>query len=110
MNSEKWERAKKLYEAALKIGRADRPRFLAENSAGDEEVLGEVESLLACSDEASGFLETPAIGEIAESLIPRASPWPGKKSCNTRSSAYWERAEWAKFTWPKTPGCDAGSP
>jgi serine/threonine protein kinase/dipeptidyl aminopeptidase/acylaminoacyl peptidase len=73
MNSEKWERAKKLYEAALKIGRAERPRFLAENSAGDEEVLREVESLLACSDEASGFLETPAIGEIAESLISSKS-------------------------------------
>lgn len=73
MNSEKWEQAKKLYEAALKIGREERPRFLAENFGGDEEVLHEVESLLACSDEASGFLETPAIGEIAETLVASRS-------------------------------------
>ena len=69
MNSEKWEQAKQLYEAALKIGRDERPRFLAENSTGDEEVLREVESLLAASDEASGFLETPAIGEMAEVIV-----------------------------------------
>jgi Tol biopolymer transport system component len=69
MNSEKWEQAKQLYEAALKMGRDERPRFLAENCGGDDELYREVESLLIASDEASGFLETPAIGEMAEAVV-----------------------------------------
>jgi serine/threonine protein kinase/Tol biopolymer transport system component len=73
MNPEKWEQAKKLYEAALKIGRDGRPRFLAENCGGDDELYREVESLLAASDEAAGFLEMPAIGEMAEAVISSRS-------------------------------------
>lgn len=73
MNSEKWEQAKQLYETALKIGRDDRPRFLVENCSGDEELLREVESLLACSEEAAGFLDKPAIGEMAEAIVTQSS-------------------------------------
>jgi serine/threonine protein kinase len=69
MTSEKWEQAKQLYEAALKVGRDERPRFLAENCGGDEELRREVGSLLACSDEAEGFLDKPAIGEMAEVIV-----------------------------------------
>ena len=78
MNSEKWEQAKQLYEAALKMGRDGRPRFLVENCAGDDELYREVESLLAASDEAIGFLETPAIGEVAEAVIS-TRPLAGQK-------------------------------
>lgn len=73
MTSEKWEQAKQLYETALKVGWDERPRFLAENCGGDEELRREVESLLACSDEATGFLEKPAIGEIAEVMVDHRS-------------------------------------
>ena len=59
MNSEKWEQAKKLYEAALKIGRDERPRFFAENSAGDDELHREVESLLAAPTRRQVFSKHP---------------------------------------------------
>ena len=73
MNPKKWEQVKQLYQAALKIERDERPRFLAANASDDEELLREVESLLACSDEASRFLEKPAIGEVAEVIVTQRS-------------------------------------
>lgn len=78
MTSEKWERAKQLYQAALKCGRDERWRFLAENCGDDEELLREVTSLLECSDDAAAFLEKPAIGEMAEAIVASKS-LAGKK-------------------------------
>lgn len=73
MTSEKWERAKQLYQAALKCPRDERPQFLAENCGDDEELLREVSSLLECSDDADSFLEKPAIGEVAEEIVASKS-------------------------------------
>ena len=69
MNRDKWQKAKEIFDAALKLGPNGRERFLAQASAGDEELHREVESLLANSDENISFLEKPAVGEVAEIII-----------------------------------------
>lgn len=73
MNSEKWQRAKELYQAAIELGQDERARFLDESSGGDEEIRLEVESLLACAEENSDFLEKPVIGEVAEAIVSQRS-------------------------------------
>ncbi len=69
MIPDQWQKAKELYEAALKRPPADRLRFVNDNSQGDDVVRQEVESLLANSDDAAGFLEHAAIGEVAEAIV-----------------------------------------
>jgi serine/threonine protein kinase len=69
MNRDKWQKAKEIFDAALKLDPNGREQFLAEASAGDEELHREVESLLANSDENISFLEKPAVGEVAEIII-----------------------------------------
>ena len=66
INREKWQKAKEIFDAALKLAPNERGQFLDETSDGDEELHREVESLLANSDEAVSFLEKPAVGEVAE--------------------------------------------
>ena len=68
MTPSQWQKAKELFEGALNRPLDDRLRFVAENSSGDEAVRLEVESLLANCDSAAGFMEQPAIGEIAEAV------------------------------------------
>ena len=46
---------------------------------------------------------------MAESLISSKS-LAGQKILQYEVLRLLGRAEWAKFTWPKTPGCGAGSP
>jgi eukaryotic-like serine/threonine-protein kinase len=69
MDSDRWQKVKELYEAALKYPSHERMRFLYEKSDCDEDLRREVKSLLAYSDEAESFLEAPAIGEVAEVII-----------------------------------------
>jgi serine/threonine protein kinase/tetratricopeptide (TPR) repeat protein len=66
MNPSQWNKAKELFDAAMKRPPEERRLFVEENSNGDEAVLCEVESLLAVSEGAEDFLERPAIGEVAE--------------------------------------------
>jgi serine/threonine protein kinase/Tfp pilus assembly protein PilF len=69
MTPDRWQKAKGLFEAVLKRSPDDRLRFLDENDDGDEAVRSEVESLLANSEDAAGFLEKPAVGEVAEAIV-----------------------------------------
>jgi len=68
MDPSSWNKAKELFDAALQRPPDERPRFVNENSNGDEAVRREVESLLAVSEGAEDFLERPAIGEVAETI------------------------------------------
>jgi tetratricopeptide (TPR) repeat protein/tRNA A-37 threonylcarbamoyl transferase component Bud32 len=54
------QRVKDLFLAALELRPGDRAPFLDIECAGQPELRAEVESLLAASDEATGFLESPA--------------------------------------------------
>ncbi|CAN5559491.1 hypothetical protein BH18ACI1_BH18ACI1_15070 [soil metagenome] len=68
MIPDQWQKAKDLFNAALKCSPDERLRFVDENCNGDEAVRREVESLLANSEEAAVFLEQPAVGEVAEAI------------------------------------------
>ena len=68
MESERWRRIQSLYYAALERDATGRAAFLTEACADDEELLREVESLLAVHEQAEGFMAEPAL-EIAARLI-----------------------------------------
>jgi serine/threonine-protein kinase len=55
-------RAETLFHEALRQAPAERPEFLRRACAGDDDLLGQVERLLASDAEDDGFLTAPAIG------------------------------------------------
>ena len=73
MTSERWQRVKELFEAALERGPAERAAFLTQACAGDEATLQEVESLLAAHDGDSGFMNTP-VGNLLVRDKPILAP------------------------------------
>jgi serine/threonine protein kinase len=70
MTSERWQQIELLYHAALERAPGERTAFLNEACAGDDELRGEIESLLASHDQAPSFIEAPpedvAAGMLAE--------------------------------------------
>jgi len=66
MKNENWEKAKKIFADAIKFAPDERLRFLDDVCADDADTRREVESLLNSFDDASSFMESPAIGEVAE--------------------------------------------
>ncbi|MGO9401985.1 MAG: protein kinase domain-containing protein [Terriglobales bacterium] len=64
MNRERWRQVEELFHAALQV-RSGRTDFVRQACAGDEELLHEVESLLAHDDKARDFIETPAFAAKA---------------------------------------------
>jgi eukaryotic-like serine/threonine-protein kinase len=62
--SERWKQIESLYHAALERETATREAFLAEASAGDEELRREVMSLIAYDDQSASLIESPAL-EVA---------------------------------------------
>ncbi|MBA4184813.1 MAG: serine/threonine protein kinase, partial [Acidobacteria bacterium] len=69
MIPDQWQKAKNLFDAAMKRPPDERLRFLDENFDGDEAVRREVASLLANAEDAAGFLEHPAVGEVAKAVV-----------------------------------------
>ena len=69
MIPDQWQKAKELFDAAVKRSPDERHLFLDDNCNGDEAVRREVESLLANSEDAAGFLEQPAVGQVAEAIV-----------------------------------------
>lgn len=70
---ERWQEIERIYHAARPLDRSERPAFLAEACARDEDLLREVESLLAQADQAGSFLESPAI-EMAAGALAKNEP------------------------------------
>jgi serine/threonine-protein kinase len=58
---EDWQRLKEAFDGARALALDARPAYLAEVCKGDEALRHEVEILLAHSDQAASFLETPAM-------------------------------------------------
>jgi eukaryotic-like serine/threonine-protein kinase len=83
MNRDRWVRIDELCQAALEREPAERGAFLREACAGDEELLREVESLLAQQSEAHAFLEVPAAaldgGLPSDVGVPREALAPGAR-------------------------------
>lgn len=59
MSKEKYQRTKRLLEAALELSEDERHAYLDAACAGDEELRAEVENLLGYAETPSDFLEAP---------------------------------------------------
>jgi eukaryotic-like serine/threonine-protein kinase len=68
MTPERWQEVDRLLEAALDRPAAERAAFLAAACAGDDELRGEVASLLAAHDEAGGFTARPPLARMGEMM------------------------------------------
>jgi eukaryotic-like serine/threonine-protein kinase len=72
MTPERYRRIGELYHSALELAPGERPPFLAGACGGDEELLREVESLIASHEQAGSFIESPAI-EVAAEIVAEDS-------------------------------------
>jgi serine/threonine protein kinase/tetratricopeptide (TPR) repeat protein len=61
VNADQWERAKEIFDAALKQSLSERQQFVMAACQGDPELLAEIESLLEADAAAGSFLDRPAI-------------------------------------------------
>ncbi len=75
MDADRWKHVNRLVEAALARPIDERDLFLRETCAEDEALEREIRSLLAASEQAGSFLESPAIDVAARALArgPRPS-------------------------------------
>jgi predicted ATPase/serine/threonine protein kinase len=67
MTNDNWEKAKRIFADVIKLTPELRSPFLDEVCDSDAETRREVESLLASHD-ASGFMEKPAVSEVADAI------------------------------------------
>jgi eukaryotic-like serine/threonine-protein kinase len=68
MTPERYQQIGNLYHSVLELAPDERPTFLAQACEGDEELLREVQSLVASHEQAGSFIESPAI-EVAAEII-----------------------------------------
>jgi Tol biopolymer transport system component/serine/threonine protein kinase len=68
MTPERYQQIGKLYHSVLELDADVRPMFLAQACDGDEELLREVQSLIASHEQAGSFIESPAL-EVAAEII-----------------------------------------
>jgi non-specific serine/threonine protein kinase len=66
MKNDHWEKVKGIFLTLKNLAPELRLSYLEEVCANDGDTRREVESLLASHDEAEGFMETPAVGEVAD--------------------------------------------
>ncbi len=79
MTPERYQQIGEIYHSALELGPKQRVAFLAQACAGDEELLREVESLIASNEQAGEFIQAPALEVAAELLTPdQCDLLPGK--------------------------------
>jgi hypothetical protein len=84
MKPERWQRIEELYHAALDRQGSERIRFLDKETAGDEELRREVDSLLSFDEQTGEFLESTAMVEAARSITGDSFAAEGKKEILTR--------------------------
>jgi eukaryotic-like serine/threonine-protein kinase len=66
---ERWHKVKELLASALELEPEERASFLKQACGDDEELGSEVESLLSSHEPGDSFMETPAVGATAKSLV-----------------------------------------
>lgn len=59
MNKDQWQQIEKIFYAAMELPRDEREAFISQTCAGDEELLREVQALLAANQDAESFLDSP---------------------------------------------------
>src|SRR5215213_164799 len=65
MNTERWQKIRNLFDAAVELEPGERKKFLEKACAVDEDLRVEVEKLLASFEAADSFMENPAVAEAA---------------------------------------------
>ncbi len=73
LTAERWQKIKELFHAALERNPAERAAFLDEACKGDDDVRGEVESLIAAHHQPDSFIDKPAF-EVAAALLAADLP------------------------------------
>ena len=68
MDAELWKQVDALLDAALDLPEREREQFVAEATAGNPALRGEVLSLLRAQSQASQFMERPAMTVAAQAL------------------------------------------
>ena len=68
MKPERWQKVVQLFHSASERSANERDAFLAEACAGDKELRGQVEALLAAHDQAGSFIENAALEVEAKEL------------------------------------------
>ncbi len=76
MNPTQWQRVKPIFQAALERPASARAAYLVEACAGDEELLQEVEALLAAHEDTSEFIAKPAVAEALPNLSQDTTELP----------------------------------
>jgi serine/threonine protein kinase len=72
MNPEFWQQLKSVFNSALDLAPEQRPAYLAEACAGDDELRRRVDGLLASHENAGPFLRSPAV--VDAGLVASAEP------------------------------------
>jgi eukaryotic-like serine/threonine-protein kinase len=75
MTPERWQKVEELFHLGLERKASQRAAFLDEACAGDPDLRGKVESLLAYDEQESDFLKTPAL-EIRGDWLDEDQPVP----------------------------------
>ena len=71
MDSERWQRLRELFDAALEMEASDRPEFVEQSCAGDTELQATLESLIEHSVETGSTFDQALIGAVdLDSSIP----------------------------------------
>ena len=68
MDAERWRKIDELVHAALEREASERPAFLQQACAGDDELRRQLEALLARDKQAENFLQSPALEIVAKAL------------------------------------------
>ena len=66
MKPDRRRKMEEIYHAALEREASERPAFLQQACAGDEELRGKVEALLARDQQAENFLQSPVLEMAAK--------------------------------------------
>ncbi len=69
MDSERWQKVKGIFDAVVELAPPEREKFLARSCGDDDGLRRDVEKLLASSDEAESFMESPAAQEFVSLII-----------------------------------------
>src|SRR6187397_3527231 len=77
MTDDRWQRVKALFQAAVERPPGERTAFLASEAGDDDQLRGEVESLLAADTGDAGGLDRLPVGAAAVHLTPprRVGPY-----------------------------------
>src|SRR5262249_53702903 len=89
MDAKRWGQIKEIYDRALDLPGEERDGFLAEACAGDDDLQGEIETLLAAHNDAGTFLQAPPVEFAAREIVANedTSPAPqliGRELANYR--------------------------